>query len=204
MISKLCYVSVLLCITIVSWSASANNLNPETKLDHTQFVEVMIGEYGVFRPSNGIDGILTEGLASCIALVLYHPETKTGLIAHFWPFKDVRASFEKIEKNLRALNIDMHGLRGFIANGRYTTVISVAEEILAETKRLGVTKIDFSIFGSKSDSGNNSSNILLNLQSGQIVQYFSGTPTLKTNAGFRIDRFLQNKQGALDITPGSL
>lgn len=179
-------------------------INPETKFNHLRFIEIAIGEYGVFKSSPAIDGILTEGLASCIALILYHRETQTGLVAHFWPFKNIESSFQKIESSLKLLNIDPNQLEGYVQNGSTGTLLHVAKDIVDYTKKMGVKKLTVSIYGTPSYSGHNPANLLLELRSGQVRGYSQSTPTIKPQFHERIERYLSNREGPLDVTPNSL
>ncbi len=173
-------------------------------MDHSRVVEVMIGEYGMYKFDRQTDGILTEGLASCIALVLFHRETKTGLVAHFWPFKDVKDSFKKIESDLKRLGIDPNQLEGSVQNGAYPTLESTAARIVAHTRKMGVKKLRVSIFGTSSFQGNNPMNVVLELHSGALKGYSVSTPTIKPDVANRLDRYLNNREGALDVAPNSL
>lgn len=62
------------------------------------FMNVNEGEFAVARPGGRAEAIVTTGLIACKAAVLYHPETRQGLIAHLCLGAEASEQFGNIKR----------------------------------------------------------------------------------------------------------
>lgn len=82
---------------------------------------VPMGSYGILQAAKG-QFLQTDGLAICVALVLYDEKTRTGLVSHMFLSNinplDPLATVEKMLRDLRERGIQTEGLQAYVIGGR--------------------------------------------------------------------------------------
>jgi hypothetical protein len=128
--------------------------------DSPEYPEVFQREY-IYTNYQAFDKIQTYGLNTCIAIIIYNPELRDGVLAHF----DARTKLTEIDvilknfSNFSALNIELYG--------------GVANEnnlLLKIKKRFTQLGLNISRIKQNKDSSRSMA-VMLELKSGIVTEY---------------------------------
>ncbi|MFA5145747.1 MAG: alpha/beta hydrolase, partial [Candidatus Omnitrophota bacterium] len=144
------------------------SVDRETVSDVYPALEVREGYFGITRPGDKrIPYLQTSGVFECIALTLYDPSTKTGLVAHFTSFCDVPGSFNKMLAMLKQEGVDTSNLEARVIGGQAELSLSseLALNILDELKENNILIKEKDILGSILIA------IMIDTNTGEIYNY---------------------------------
>lgn len=139
-------------ISIYLFSSSAFGV------DHIDYPEVFQREY-ILTDSKQYLMVQTYGLVTCVALSIYDPKLKLGLLAHI----DARTKLTEIDKLIKNFpskhNIQVQ-LNGGLKNSNF----------LEKIKRY-IERIGYKVSSFNKNKINSSMNILFNLETGEVTNY---------------------------------
>lgn len=78
--------------------------------------DVRMYEYIVAR-GHETPELRSYGFATCVALALYSPSTKIGMLAHFGPLAEVRPSVDHILRAMTGAGANFEDMRGWLSGG---------------------------------------------------------------------------------------
>ena len=109
-------------------------------MDSEVIPEVPMSHYLVSHPDNH-DYIQTYGVSTCVAMTLYDPVSRTGILAHVAADNDFAAFMRRIANELRSNGIPANRVQAHLIGGWKGWSESIVHALFTGLRRLGVKKV---------------------------------------------------------------